>query len=136
MGSNTDTYIFDECNYSEEVLIFYAKFRQEYHGYPRKIQSIFRISSINTLDVSYDMGMFEHLVNATTHGKYRLYMYVCNDNSFLFLNENSFTEVSITLRSVTLVGFKKDLQEPSVTIGSGEDDMDTPKCNHDYSSQQ
>ena len=37
----------------------------------------------------------------------------------LLINDNVFTEVSITLRSITLVGFKKDLQEPSVVIVAG-----------------
>ena len=42
----------------------------------------------------------------------------------LLINDNVFTEVSITLRSITLVGFKKDLQEPSVVIVAGTSAVD------------
>ena len=106
---NPETSRFEEDNYSEEILIFTAKFRHQYHGDSRQIQSIYKISNTNTLYVLSYMGKFEHVMNDTNNGQSSLYLDFCTDTYILFINYNCFTEVSRTLRSVTMVGFKKDI---------------------------
>ena len=65
------------------------------------------------------MGKFFCLVNAATNVQGRLYMDVCAIPSIFFLNENLFTKVSMTLRSVAPVGFNKAPQSLPMAIESG-----------------
>ena len=118
MYTNPGTFIIEEDNYSEEILKFTEKFRQKHHVDSTQIQSVRRISNINTLDLSSSVGNFVYEMNSNTNFQGSLYMDICSNTSTFLLHENSFTEVSRTLRSVTLVGFKKDLQSKSIFIGS------------------
>ena len=119
METNTDISVFEEDNYSEYILILAAKIRKKHHRDSRQIHNIHRISNINTLNVSSYMGKFFCLVNAATNVQGRLYMDVCAIPSIFFLNENLFTKVSMTLRSVAPVGFNKAPQSLPMAIESG-----------------
>ena len=126
MDTNTDTYSFEESNYSEEMLRFSEKFRQKHDGDFSQIQSIWRIYNINNQDFSSSMSKFAHVINATTYGKCGLYMNWYANTPMLLLNNNNFNEASKTLRYVTLVGSKKDLKELSVIIVSVSAAADLP----------
>ena len=79
--TNTYTYIFEEENYTEEILKFAETFRQKHHGYSRKIQSICEFSKNNILDVSSSIDIFSHFTNSTTNGQGCLYMDECVNTS-------------------------------------------------------
>ena len=63
-------------------------------------------------------------MNDTTNGQVRLYMDECANTSVFYIDKNIFAEVSISLSSDPLVGFKKNLQALSEAIVKGASDVD------------
>ena len=72
---NANTSRFEEDNFSKQTLIFVAKLMQKNNGYSIQIQSLWRISNTNTMDVYSSIGNVSHVMNDINNGKGRIYMY-------------------------------------------------------------
>ena len=114
---------------------------------PRQITSIRSVRIVKcedhglthtrTMDITSSMEKFGNVMNMSTKEKNgKLFMDGCADTSVAFINDTGFQEVSGTMRSVTLVGYKKEFKLQKCLLDQLLQQLITPLDLSSYNSMR